>query len=337
MTKRILLLSNDNKIGDAIVMTGLLKPLRAHWPDCEIGVLCGTSNVVLYQNHPDVKWLHVSASRNVFACLWASLKARVVGYDMVVHFGLDLASRSVQMMLNTIHAKQRFLFLKHPTQPLSNDVVMEGDWGDNPNSQAQHYSARHLRFLQTLGITSAPYAYDIHLEQNTLTTRTQDEGLLMVINSQSSTDNRSLSLAWIRDFVNLVNKQHPHIRIQLLSANAAHEAAQKKIFADLSAYVIVTKSHPSVSHSLRVIQAADIVLSPDTYAVHAASAWNIPVIGLYEPSSSTMDLWRPLSDKQVQICAPAGKTVSDIGVSEVMKALDHLLTTSTSRERVFLN
>ena len=336
MSKRILILSHDNKIGDAIVVTGLFKPLRAHWPDCEIGVLCGSSNAALYQYHPDVKYLHVSSSRNVFARMWASLKARFVGYDMVVHFGLDVANPSVQIVLNTVKAKQRFLFLKHPTQPLPNDVVMEGDWGYSPNTKAQHYSARHLRLLQTLGVPPSPYAYDIHLGPHTLAAPPQNDGLLMVINSQSSAANKSFSLPWLQAFVRAVGAQHPEIRMQLLSASPALEAQMREMFATQTDRVCVTPFAPTVTPSLAMIQSADLVVSPDTYAVHAAGAWNIPVIALYEPSSTTMNLWGPVSDRYIQICAPAGKTVSAIGIQEVSDALTKLLETPLLRERVQL-
>ena len=336
MSKRILILSQDNKIGDAIVVTGLFKPLRAHWPDCEIGVLCGSSNAALYQYHPDVKYLHVSSSRNVFARMWASLKARFVGYDMVVHFGLDVANPSVQIVLNTVKAKQRFLFLKHPTQPLPNDVVMEGDWGYSPNTKAQHYSARHLRLLQTLGVPPSPYAYDIHLGPHTLAAPPQNDGLLMVINSQSSAANKSFSLPWLQAFVRAVGAQHPEIRMQLLSASPALEAQMREMFATQTDRVCVTPFAPTVTPSLAMIQSADLVVSPDTYAVHAASAWNKPVIALYEPSVLSVDSWEPLSDTYAQLIAPQGQAVSDIDVSVVMKALAHLLTTPQSRERVFL-
>ena len=336
MTQRILILSHDNKIGDAIVVTGLFNPLRALWPDCEIGVLCGASNAALYRHHPEVKWLHVSASRNVFARLWTSLKARLKRYDMVVHFGLDLANPSVQLVLNTVNAKQRFLFLKHPTQPLPNDVVMAGDWGYSPDTAALHYTARHLRFLQTIGAAAAPYQYDIRLGPQTHDSARQHEGLQMVINSQSSAANKSFSLPWLQQFVTAVYAQHPHIHMQLLSASPALETAMREMFQPYADRVTVTPFASTVTPSLAIIQKADLVVSPDTYAVHAASAWNKPVIALYEPSVLSVDSWKPLSDTYAQIVAPTGKAVSDIGVPEVMKALAHLLANPKSRERVFL-
>jgi ADP-heptose:LPS heptosyltransferase len=338
MKRRILILSHDNKIGDAIVMTGLFKPLRALWPDCEIGVLCGATNAALYRYHPDVKWLHVSSSRNVFARMWASLKARFVGYDMVAHFGLDLANPSVQIVLNMVHAKQRFLFLPHPVKPLANDVVMAGDWGYSPNTPAQHYSARHLRFLQTLGAAPGPYAYDIHLGPDTPSkpSPSRSDGPLMVINSQSSAANKSFSLPWLQQFVHAVYAQHPQMRMQLLSASPALEGAMREMFSAQADRVSITPFAPTVTPSLAAIQQADLVVSPDTYAIHAASAWNKPVIALYEPSVLSVDSWEPLSDTYFQIVAPTGQAVSDIPVSEVMQALAHVLKTPKSRERVVL-
>ena len=336
MKKRILILSHDNKIGDAIVMTGLFKPLHALWPDCEIGVLCGPSNAALYEHHPDVKWLHIAKSRNVFARMWASLQARIKRYDMVVHFGLDLANPSVQIVLNMVKAKQRFLFLPHPTKPLSNDVVMQGNWGYSAEHETLHYSARHVRFLQTLGAQAAPYTYDIHLAAGVANPAAKHDGLHMVINSQSSAANKSFSLPWLESLVLAIYAQQPHIQIQLLSASPALEVAMKDLFKGQADRVFVTPFAPTVTPSLAAIQHADLVITPDTYAVHAASAWNKPVLAVYEPSVLSVQSWEPLSDTYAQLIAPDGQAVSDVPVPEVMKALHHMLTHPQSRERVFL-
>lgn len=310
--------------------TGLFKPLLAHWPNCEIGVLCGPSNVDLYRHHPAVKWLHITASRNVFARMWSSVKARLKCYDVVVHFGLDVANPSLKIVLSIINAKQRFLFLEPPASSLPNDVVMNGDW------QNLHYSARHQRFLETLGVSNGSYRYDIYLGNATSEFKKQTDEFLLVINSQSSTDNRSLPIWWLREFVVTALKQHSNMHIQLLSASAIHETEQCNAFANFDQRVSVTRCQPSISQSLAVIKTADLVLSPDTYAVHAAGAWNIPVIALYGPSSTTMDLWEPVSDSYIQICAPTGKTISAIGIQDVAVALAKLLQTPLLRERLKL-
>jgi ADP-heptose:LPS heptosyltransferase len=111
----------------------------------------------------------------------------------------------------------------------------------------------------------------------------------------------------------------------------------RDMFGTLKERVSISSFAPTVTPSLAAIQAADLVVTPDTYAVHAASAWNKPVIALYEPSVLSVDSWEPLSDTYAQIVAPTDKAVSDIAVSVVMEALAHLLTTPKSRTRVFLN
>lgn len=330
MKKRILILSHDNKVGDAIVATGLFKPLRAHIPDCEIGVLCGPSNVALYKHHPDVKWLHVSASRNVFARMWASFKARLLRYDIVVHFGLDLANPSQQIVLKMVNAKQRFLFATHPTQPLPNDIVIHGI------TDASHYSERHIRFLRSMDISTNVYHYDIRFEAQNSTALIKDTGPLLVINSQSSTSNRSLSLRWLHDFVSRVRIEHPTMFVQLLSASPNHQADLTHAMVGFGDLVSVSPFHPSVSRSLKIISTADVVLTPDTYAVHAASAWNIPVVALYLPSGPTK-VWTPLSDTYIQIEAAPEKMVSDIDVSDAIKALNEVITSPHTRRHIHAN
>ena len=159
----------------------------------------------------------------------------------------------------------------------------------------------------------------------------------MVINSQSSAANKSFSLPWLQAFVNAVYAEHSDIQMQLLSASPSLESAMRDMFKEKTDRITVTPFAPTVGPSLAIIQSADLVISPDTYAVHAASAWNKPVIALYEPSVLSVDSWEPLSDSYAQIIAPPGKAVSDIDISEVMKALAHILATPKSRQRIFLH
>jgi ADP-heptose:LPS heptosyltransferase len=248
---------------------------------------------------------------------------------MVVHFGTKLSNSSEQIVLKAVNAKQRFLFVKHPTNPLPTDVVMDGTFEDS------HYSERHIRFLQTFNVPTSRYQYDIRFEEPTSTLKINRTSSLLVINSQSSTSNRSLSLTWLHNFVSCICTQYPTMDILLLSASPSHQTDLIKTMSGLSKRVSVSPFHPNVSNSLKVISTADVVVTPDTYAVHAASAWNIPVVALYLPNGPTK-IWAPLSETYVQIEAAPGKTVSDIGVSVVMKALNEVMTSPHAHRHVRL-
>jgi len=110
MPLKILLLAHDNKIGDSIILTGLLKSIVKVWPNAEIGILCGNDNLALYKNHPDVKWLHVSHSRSILIRAYTSLMARFKKYDYLVYFGLDVNKSSFKKISSLINPKKRILF-----------------------------------------------------------------------------------------------------------------------------------------------------------------------------------------------------------------------------------
>jgi ADP-heptose:LPS heptosyltransferase len=189
--------------------------------------------------------------------------------------------------------------------------------------------------LEAIKATPGPYQYDIRLEDSALDLKRNGSEPLIVINSQSSTADRSLSIEWIQAFVTAVHENQPSTHIQLLSASPTHEADLNASLLDFGDYVQVCQYQSSVSHSLKAISLADIVITPDTYAVHAASAWNIPVVALYLPNGPTM-VWTPLSDTYVQIEAAPGRVVSDIAAEEVVKALNQLKASPKSRSLIRL-
>jgi ADP-heptose:LPS heptosyltransferase len=333
MKKRILILSHDNKIGDAIVMTGLLKPLHAYWPDCEIGVLAGPSNAALYRNRPEVKWLHISRSRNILTRALASLFARFKRYDIVVHFGLDVSNASTQIILALIHAKKRYLFAAHPKYPLESDVVIDGPWREKLNTS--HFSERHVRFLSSLGITNHVYRYDIELPPTPQDQKLEGNSFNLTINSKGSTDDRSLSIDWLSKFLTLLATEFPTFNIFLLSANKSHEKQLLHAFSKILHMVTIAPWNPSVIPTLVIIKNSDILISPDTYAVHAAGAWNIPVIALYADGGKTINSWRPISEAYCQIIAPENEFVNCIAPNIVLNCIKSTLN-SPMRTQLFI-
>lgn len=55
--QKILLLRNDNKLGDALVSSVLLRGLKALFPTADIDVVAGKSNATILRNNPAVSTL----------------------------------------------------------------------------------------------------------------------------------------------------------------------------------------------------------------------------------------------------------------------------------------
>ncbi len=76
---------------------------------------------------------------------------------------------------------------------------------------------------------------------------------------------------------------------------------------------------------------ADVVLTPDTSLVHAASAAGVPVVGF--TVAENVISWAPWRIPCAVVAAPPGMTVSAIPVSEVAAAFDRLMTKLFPRQR----
>ncbi len=81
----------------------------------------------------------------------------------------------------------------------------------------------------------------------------------------------------------------------------------------------------SVSEVFSVVKRAKLLVSPDTAVIHMASAFNVPVIGLYANRERNIVKFHPLSDHYKVIINKASDTqIREIAVTEVMEAFDVL-------------
>jgi heptosyltransferase III len=79
----------------------------------------------------------------------------------------------------------------------------------------------------------------------------------------------------------------------------------------------------SFHHFAACIAQADLVISADTSAVHIASAFQVPVLGLYPSAEWNFKSWQPIGTR-FEIARPADGVVGDIGTEEVFRAYDLL-------------
>lgn len=74
----------------------------------------------------------------------------------------------------------------------------------------------------------------------------------------------------------------------------------------------------SLDDFLAAIAASDMLVLPDTSAVHAACAFGIPVLGLYPEPLWNFVSWRP-SNGNCRAVRAKGETVDSIPKDEVIK------------------
>ena len=334
MSPSFLFLSHDNKLGDAVVLTGVFAPIRKRWPQAKIGVLCGSSNAFIYQAHPDVNHVHIAGSRSLLARLTAAWSTRTQRYQTLVHFGFDVDSRSLRMLVRATGIKACTLFTAPQRALCAQQEVFFGDW------LHLHSSARHQRFLESLGIAGPSYNYDLKLspqavhqaQQWLAQAPTDTDQPLLVIACDASTTDRSFELPWLRKVCEQWLASHAGGRIALLCSNAQRHAELSTALQSLgtqTSTVRVAPLSPDAGFAIALIQQASIVLAPDTFAVHAASAFNIPVVALYPGDAHTVITWAPISKHHIQMVAGEGQPLNAHEPAQVVQQCDALLASAT--------
>jgi len=155
MSLRILLLAHDNKIGDSIILTGVLKPILAKFPEAEFGILCGQSNHHIYKYNPNIKRIYTSFNRSILSRLFAALFTKHLKYDYVVYFGLDVDKLSFKIITSFINAKHRIIFC-NPIRKNDGDIILKGDWSN------KHLSERHKKLIEWITKSKVKkYTYNI--------------------------------------------------------------------------------------------------------------------------------------------------------------------------------
>jgi len=325
MPPKILLLAHDNKIGDSIILTGLLSAICKVWPKAEIGILCGGDNLALYKNHPDVKWLHISHSRSILIRAYASLMARSKKYDYLVYFGLDVNKSSFKKICGLVNVKQRILFA-NPIKKNNSDVVLEGPWSNC------HISNRHFTFLRWIGSKLKNYHYDIRLDPNIgklIHNQFNKSKSIrkIIINGRGSSKDKCLSDDWINRLIINLRMLYPKHQFLILSISKEDEINLLKELPRLDKNLKIIPYHDAIDSNLTVIKYVDAIITADTYVVHAACAWNVPVLALYSIHAIRDNhhiIFGPNSERYAQII-PSKKGIEAISIKETLNAFQHLM------------
>jgi ADP-heptose:LPS heptosyltransferase len=336
MSLRILLLAHDNKIGDSIILTGMLKPILDKFPKVKFDILCGQSNYQIYKYNPNINKVYKSINRNIFSRLFAVLSAKFIKYDYAVYFGIDVDKLSFKIITNFINAKHRILFC-NPIKKRYGDIILNGDWSN------KHLSERHQKLIEFI-TKSKPkkYAYDIYLnpaKTYLLKENYNKNEIKITINIFGSNSNNTLTIEWVQGFLEKLKLAYPKSVIQFLSPNTHNQNILEAVFNSKNSNLKIIPYEKELCETLNQIRLSDVVITTDTYSSHAASAWNIPVIVLYGINAIRDKhpiIFGPKSNTHSKLI-PNHKNVESIEYDAVMDSLEYMLSHPGSKSSKTLN
>lgn len=74
-----------------------------------------------------------------------------------------------------------------------------------------------------------------------------------------------------------------------------------------------------------IVARASLILTPDTAAVHVASAFDVPTVALFPNDPKNLRVFAPMASRSATVAAPEGSRIADIDADEIISALDKML------------
>lgn len=258
---KVLLLRLDDKIGDMVVATGVIKSLFDR--NIKVYLLTGPLCANLLAHSEYVEEIFIYQRRHSLNYLTQQR------FDVVIDFD-DVVTYERCNLIHKVAAKCSIGFNKKNV-PVYNQSIEFFD-------ENQHVTERHVRVLKLFGVTENDYGYYVPVSQDSVA---RVEALLcslkyrrlIAINPFTGSDDKDLSSEQLQKLVNYIKNQHPDDQVILIGID-------KKIAA-LEIDDIIYVKGSTVNTAAEIIRRADVIISPDTSIVHMCRVFNKPLLAIY--------------------------------------------------------
>lgn len=276
--RKILILRNDNKLGDMIVTSVVIRELKKQLPQTEISVLAGPTSAQLLAHNPYVSHIYIGENK---LCQMFRLGRQLAkeNFDLFVDFDRKNSAATL-LLLRLLQPKFAFGFNRGGIKLYNISVPLEFD--------AFHITQWHAKLFETLGLRLTNAQYDLFLPEEE--TRETEQFLssykpFIAFNAFAASKHRSFSWEQVCSIV----KAFPKHNFVLLG-----KSAQIHAFTDgktKPSNLILLPYSFGLYHSLVALKQSILLITPDTMYVHAAVALKKPQICVYKGDSCTV--WGP--------------------------------------------
>ncbi|MBU3698435.1 MAG: glycosyltransferase family 9 protein [Candidatus Kapabacteria bacterium] len=327
---RVLLLRQD-RIGDVLVSTPIISALRKHLPSARIDVVLSTNNIAVRQAIEDqVNHIHVFRKSLLHLFILRRI-LRQQRYDLVIDM-MDNASSTSALLISGARARWS-IGVDKVNRGVYSHVVPLAD------QTRVHIVERIARLLWPLGISlqgddlrlSFPLTADQRQQAKSLMTDPRGRRVLAV-NISGSDVHRMYPEEMMARLVQAIAARWCHdgkggLALRLMSAPMHADMARR---IGQACDVEVVPPQPSYASFAACIAAADMLLTPDTSAVHAAAAHSVPSVVLFSQDSRGLMPWLPYATPCWPCITTAG-ALETIDVADVLNAVEAMIESTTER------
>jgi ADP-heptose:LPS heptosyltransferase len=316
---RKILIIRLGKIGDIVVTSFVFELIKSNYPQINIYLLTLKSNQDVLEFNPRLK--KVFYSTNSVTLFWNILKLKFFNFDLLLDFN-DNQSTTSFFLFRFLRAefKAAYNFKKYK------DII---DIKINPLAKNEtHIIERTKDFLLQMGIPIDNYKVKpfFYLNPSVYTEVKKEKGedeIMVAINLSAGAKIRYWEeKKWV-ELLKLILKEYPSFKLLLLST-PQDEPLRKEIHSSLIQTQYPAVKNFTIQHFASYIQISDILITPDTSAVHIASALGIPTLAMYPNFDSNFVSWQPYKIPYRSIKSST-ESVKQISVKEIFEAFQSLV------------
>jgi ADP-heptose:LPS heptosyltransferase len=314
---RILLIRME-RIGDVLVSTPILRALRARYPAGRIDLLVSRANyavrdaVAPFVTHV---WCYDKTVRSALRLMYA---LRHTHYDAIVDL-IDHPSTTAQLVLRWCRAPA-MVGLLHTECGLYTHAAPLLD------RSTVHPVERLAQLLLPFGIDPAGECLDLayqldgaDIERARLTLGPATQPLRLGVNISGRGAEKNWGSANYIAVIRHLFVRDPRFHVSV--CGAPQDAAQVNQVAQATGAQAVPQTG-SLREFAALVREFDILLTPDTAAVHLAAAGKVPTVGLYHADPAVAP-WLPYNTPNRAVSDSRG--IPAITVERVIAALDDLI------------
>ncbi|PKL81711.1 MAG: hypothetical protein CVV24_13875 [Ignavibacteriae bacterium HGW-Ignavibacteriae-3] len=274
-----------NRIGDALVTTPLLREVKEKL-GCRIFVLAGSQNYFVFENQKIADEIIVYR-KNVHGIRSLIKLINELHFDVIVDLHDDVSS-TVSYLIAFSNCRYKFGLKKKNFKIFTHTV-------DKPDPTRNHVIERILEFrkLFNININSdkanivfEPKSDSIQAASDFVNNHFPSKKFLVGINISAGSEARFWGISKFRQLIAELSSYDVEILL-LCSEKDLHNANQ------IAVNGVPIYYRPSFDEFCAIIPFLDFLVTPDTSIIHVASAYYIPLFGLFVQYNTREMIWSP--------------------------------------------
>lgn len=314
LNNKSILVLQIGKLGDAILATPLIYEIKRLYPDCKISVICSLYNSIIFKNIDFLVNIYIY-EKNLSGLYRLFRDLSGIKFNYIIDTKPEF-SRTAIILSKIIRYDQSVGYNNLKTKydiPLNNLVT--GSHAILINCAPLRYF--HDSYFPPLNIPEIPVPQEnrsrieSYLKKNNI-----EEYILINISAGMS------SRKWNPDILkHIINYCIQYYQVIIISHNDEYMIT----YLNCDMYKNkINFFNGTFLESCELIKRSTLVITPDTSFVHAASAFNKPILSLFNNVKWNLDRFYPISDIKEVIVSETEK-IDDIKLEKIIGKIEVIL------------